>query len=58
MALEEIISLMDSPTQKDKDFIKKAYDFALKAHEGQLRKSGEPYFVHVFETAKIYRQTS
>lgn len=53
MASEEIISLLDSPTEKDKEFIKKAYDFALKAHEGQLRKSGEPYFNHVFETAKI-----
>src|ERR1035437_8469621 len=53
MSSNEIISLLDSPTQKDKDFIQKAYDFALKAHEGQLRKSGEPYFNHVFETAKI-----
>ena len=53
MASEEIISLLDSPTQKDKEFIKKAYDFALKAHEGQKRMSGEPYFNHVFETAKI-----
>ena len=53
MASEEIISLLDSPTQKDKEFIQKAYDFAIKAHEGQLRKSGEPYFNHVFETAKI-----
>ncbi|MFH1455097.1 MAG: HD domain-containing protein [bacterium] len=53
MASEEIISLLDSPTQQDKEFIQKAYDFALKAHEGQLRKSGEPYFNHVFETAKI-----
>src|SRR5689334_19240697 len=53
MAAEEIISLLDSPSQKDIEFIQKAYDFALKAHEGQLRKSGEPYFIHVFETAKI-----
>src|SRR3989344_5786579 len=53
MSSNEIISLMDSPALTDKEFILKAYDFALKAHEGQLRKSGEPYFVHVFETAKI-----
>ncbi len=53
MAIEEIISLLDFPSQKDKELIKKAYDFAYKAHEGQLRKSGEPYFNHVFETAKI-----
>jgi (p)ppGpp synthase/HD superfamily hydrolase len=53
MASEEIISLLDSPTQKDKELIQKAYDFALKAHEEQLRKSGEPYFTHIYETAKI-----
>lgn len=33
--------------------LKKAYDFAEKYHEGQVRKSGEPYFNHLFETAKI-----
>jgi len=53
MTSEEIISFLDSPSQKDKEFIQKAYDFAFKAHEGQFRKSGEPYFIHVFETAKI-----
>lgn len=32
--------------------IEKAYHFAKKAHEGQERKNGEPYFNHVFATAK------
>jgi len=49
----EIIVLLETPTEKDKALIEKAYNFALKAHEGQLRKSGEPYFIHVYETAKI-----
>lgn len=53
MASEEIISLLNSPAEENKKLIQKAYDFALRAHEGQLRKSGEPYFNHVFETAKI-----
>lgn len=53
MTYDGIILLLDSPNQADKDFIKKGYDFALQAHEGQTRKSGEPYFIHVFETAKI-----
>jgi GTP diphosphokinase / guanosine-3',5'-bis(diphosphate) 3'-diphosphatase len=53
MASEEIISLLNSPTEDNKKLIQKAYNFALKAHDGQLRKSGEPYFNHVFETAKI-----
>ncbi|MFZ5966033.1 MAG: RelA/SpoT family protein [Bacillota bacterium] len=31
----------------------KAYNFAENAHEGQVRKSGEKYFVHPVEVAKI-----
>lgn len=33
-----------------------AYDFAKKAHEGQFRKSGEPYIVHPLATAYILSQ--
>ena len=50
---KEVIGLLLSPTENDKALIEKAYNFALKAHDGQLRKSGEPYFIHVYETAKI-----
>ncbi len=37
----------------DYDMIKKAYDVAKKAHEGQLRRSGEPYFQHPLHVAEI-----
>ena len=30
----------------DITMIEKAYEVARKAHEGQLRKSGEPYIIH------------
>lgn len=33
--------------------IRKAYDYAFKAHEGQKRRSGEPFIIHPIETAKI-----
>ena len=33
--------------------LRKAYLFARDAHEGQLRKSGDPYIIHPVETAKI-----
>ncbi len=33
--------------------IKAAYQFASQAHQGQLRKSGEPYLEHPLETASI-----
>lgn len=51
--LQEIFDLMDNPPlEKDKALLRKAYDFSAKAHDGQLRASGDPYFVHVLETAK------
>ena len=53
MTAEEIISLSGLANEKDKELIKKAYDFSVKAHKGQSRKSGEPYFNHVYETVKI-----
>ncbi len=37
----------------DFDNIIKAYNFSEKAHEGQVRKSGERYFTHPVEVAKI-----
>ncbi|MAF50707.1 MAG: (p)ppGpp synthetase [Nanoarchaeota archaeon] len=39
---------------KDKSgLIERAYNFARKAHEDQKRLSGEPYFIHCEEVAKI-----
>lgn len=37
----------------DLGLIEKAYYYAKKAHEGQLRKSGEPYFIHPIAVANI-----
>ena len=39
--------------KKEEELIKKAYEFAEHAHEGEKRINGDPYFFHVFETAKI-----
>lgn len=33
--------------------IRRAYEFGLKAHDGQIRKSGEPYIHHPLEVARI-----
>src|SRR5208337_1198299 len=33
--------------------IKKAYDFAVAAHKGQLRLSGEPFITHPMEVAIV-----
>src|SRR3972149_11641398 len=52
--VEEIFKLMTErpPTAEGKKLIRRAYGFAKVAHEGQVRASGDPYFTHVYETAK------
>ncbi len=40
-------------TEENTRMIRKAFDLACRAHEGVLRKSGEPYFIHPIEVAKI-----
>jgi len=40
----------------DLDFVKKAYVYSAKVHQGQIRKSGEPYLVHPLEVAGILAQ--
>lgn len=37
----------------DTHLIEKAYKFAENAHSGQLRKSGEPYFIHPVAVSNI-----
>ncbi len=37
----------------DLDIIERAYRIAERQHEGQYRKSGEPYLIHPVEVAKI-----
>lgn len=39
--------------QADLSLVVKAYNFAQSAHEGQVRNSGEKYFVHPFSVAMI-----
>lgn len=40
-------------SEQDVAFITKAYEFAQNAHSGQYRASGEPYYLHCVETARI-----
>ncbi len=51
-SLEEILKECNYITnQKEIDLITLAYEKGMEAHEGQLRKSGEPYFNHCIATA-------
>ncbi len=40
-------------SQSDVDFVRKAYEFAYKSHDGQFRKSEEPYIIHPVEVSCI-----
>lgn len=50
---KEIVGAMTSHSKEDAAYVEKAYELAKKAHEGQTRFSGEPYFIHPAATAKV-----
>lgn len=39
--------------EADLDLIQRAYVFSAKSHQGQVRKSGEPYLIHPMEVADL-----
>src|SRR5271167_4629718 len=45
--------MQENRPQDDLTIVKKAYDYSLKHHEGQMRASGEPYLVHPLEVALV-----
>ncbi|PIP87026.1 hypothetical protein COW81_02495 [Candidatus Campbellbacteria bacterium CG22_combo_CG10-13_8_21_14_all_36_13] len=49
---EDLIKKIEGISKKDADLIREAYGFAESIHGNTKRYSGEPYFNHVFETAK------
>ncbi len=49
--IEDIIKSYNSNADFEK--LEKAFRFAENAHKGQLRKSGEPFFIHPVAVAKI-----
>ncbi|MDD9147664.1 MULTISPECIES: RelA/SpoT family protein [unclassified Sporolactobacillus] len=54
MTMDELIQKASAYLdEKDIASIKEAYEFASRAHSGQVRKSGEPYITHPVEVAGI-----
>lgn len=54
MEISHLLELTRAYLSPDKlAIVRQAYEFALKAHEGQVRRSGEPYLQHPVETAAI-----
>ena len=50
--VEDVYMLYIS-SEDDRRRIKEAYDFIMLMHNGQFRKSGEPYYHHLIEVAYI-----
>jgi len=50
--IKELTIAMGSSNKEDTELITRAFNFAQKAHANQLRYSGEPYFIHSYETGK------
>jgi len=46
-------SLLDYLDEDKVHMVSRAYDCAKEAHEGQFRRSGEPYIIHPLAVAKI-----
>jgi GTP diphosphokinase / guanosine-3',5'-bis(diphosphate) 3'-diphosphatase len=52
--VEDLIALVRNYNPKtNKDLIRRAYAYGMAMHEGQFRKSGEPYFSHPVAVAAI-----
>ncbi|MDP3197567.1 bifunctional (p)ppGpp synthetase/guanosine-3',5'-bis(diphosphate) 3'-pyrophosphohydrolase [Tabrizicola sp.] len=52
--VEDLIALVRNYNPRcNSDLIRRAYAYGLKMHEGQMRKSGEPYFTHPVAVAAI-----
>ncbi|WP_137702491.1 RelA/SpoT family protein [Marimonas lutisalis] len=52
--VDELIELVRAYNPKTNEkLLRDAYEFGRAAHEGQFRHSGEPYFSHPVEVAKI-----
>ncbi|WP_137111567.1 bifunctional (p)ppGpp synthetase/guanosine-3',5'-bis(diphosphate) 3'-pyrophosphohydrolase [Rhodobacter sp. SY28-1] len=52
--VEDLIALVRNYNPRcNADLIRRAYAYGFKMHEGQMRKSGEPYFTHPVAVAAI-----
>jgi|YNPBryBLVA2012_1023415.scaffolds.fasta_scaffold05000_5 RelA/SpoT family (p)ppGpp synthetase len=52
LRVEDILAQTEAPDE-EQALIRRAYDFAAAAHEGQFRRSGEPYIQHSLAVALL-----
>ena len=53
--LQECLINQESEAESDANLICRAFNFAYQLHEGQTRKSGEPYIAHPIAVAGLLR---
>ncbi len=55
VTIEQVLQALPVPyrTPESLDFVRRAYDFAYQAHDGQKRKSGKPYIEHPLQVAYL-----
>src|SRR5665213_1492149 len=51
--VKEILAEMRGASEEDIELVKKSDEFGKNAHEGHVRYSGEPYFIHPSAVAKM-----
>jgi guanosine-3',5'-bis(diphosphate) 3'-pyrophosphohydrolase len=57
LTIDEFAQELTSYLPQDKiNLVRRAYYYAEQAHEGQRRRSGEPYVIHPLEVAQILSQ--
>jgi guanosine-3',5'-bis(diphosphate) 3'-pyrophosphohydrolase len=53
LPFEELIQPLPDLPVNERTLLQRAYDFAAEAHKGQKRQSGEDFFVHCVEVARL-----
>ncbi len=50
--VKDILALMEDLTPEQQELVRNASAFAMEKHAGHERNSGEPYYIHLYETAR------
>ena len=56
LTINDLLNIIEEYNNEGISIIKKAYDYADKLHEGQVRQSGEAYITHPLNVAYILAQ--
>src|SRR5260370_34153580 len=48
-----LVKVAENRPQDDQEIIRKAFEFSLLHHQGQVRASGEPFLIHPLEVAIV-----